>query len=114
MYKNIIIGLLAISSLANASNGLASEMSHVVGGLLMTMLVAFLVNKYSSKYKTKSILIGFLTSTLYVTIDQLIDYVNDGEFLNQFLDFSVHIIGSLIGAYLISLYLKGVKQNEIK
>lgn len=106
MFKNIMIGLLVISSFASASNGIASEMSHVIGGLLMTMIVAFLVNKYSSKYKASSVLIGFLASTLYVTIDQLMDYVNDGEFLNQFLDFSVHIIGSIVGAYLISIYLK--------
>jgi VanZ family protein len=114
MYKNIFIGLLVISSFASASNGFKSELSHFIGGLIMAALVAYLVFKYSYQYKSKSVLIGFLVSSFYVTIDQLIDYVKDGEFLNQLLDFSVHIIGAIIGAYLISLYLRKLnKPNKI-
>lgn len=37
---------------------------------------------------------------IYVTVDQLIDYIKDGEFLNQLLDFGFHFLGSII-AFLI-------------
>jgi ABC-type thiamin/hydroxymethylpyrimidine transport system permease subunit len=96
MYKNIVLFLTLISSIANASNSVSSELSHVVGGLIMTALVALIVFKYFAKYKTKSIMIGFLASMIFVLVDQSIDYIKDGEFLNQLLDFVSHLAGSII------------------
>ncbi|MDD5358906.1 MAG: hypothetical protein PHI79_08495 [Sulfurovaceae bacterium] len=100
MYKNIFVFLVVISQVASAGNGFASEFSHFAGGLIMTALVAFMVFKYFPKYKTKSVLIGFLVSLLYVFIDQSIDYIKYGKFLDQLLDFTVHVIGSLISVYI--------------
>ena len=100
MYKNIFVFLVLVSQIASASNGIKSEFSHFAGGLIMTAFVAFIVFKYFPKYKTKSILIGFLVSLLYVFIDQSIDYIKYGKFLDQLLDFTVHVIGSAISAYI--------------
>ncbi len=100
MYKNVVLFLILISSIASASNGIASEFSHFAGGLIMTGLVGYIVFNYFPKYKIKSILIGFTVSMIYVTVDQLIDYIKDGEFLSQLLDFGSHFLGS-IAAFLI-------------
>ncbi len=100
MYKNIFIFLVLISQVASASNGIKSELSHFAGGLVMTALVAFVVFKYFPKYKAKSVLIGFTVSMIFVFVDQSIDYIKDGAFLDQLLDFTVHSIGSLISAYI--------------
>lgn len=69
----------------------------------MVWLIAYLVFKYIPKYKTKSILIGFLGSLLYVGVDQSIDYLKDGKLFNQLLDFASHMFGSAI-AVLIAKY----------
>jgi hypothetical protein len=98
MYKNIVLFLTLISSIANAGNSISSELSHVAGGLIMTALVTLIVFKYFAKYKTKSIMIGFLASMIFVLADQSIDYIKDGEFLNQLLDFASHLAGSIIAA----------------
>jgi hypothetical protein len=106
MYRKLFIGLLIISSFANASNGFASEFSHFAGGVGIVWLVAYLVFRFLPKYKTKSILIGFIVSMVYVTIDQSIDYIKDGAFLNQLLDFSVHALGSLLAVYMSHTFIK--------
>ena len=93
--KSFIIGTLGIT-FAYAGNGLSSEMSHVVGGFATVLLVAYIVSRFFPKYKTRSILIGFLFSMLYVTIDQSIDYLKEGKFLNQLLDFGSHLFGALL------------------
>ncbi|MBD3807885.1 MAG: hypothetical protein IE880_04110 [Epsilonproteobacteria bacterium] len=99
MYKNIIYFLI-LTSFVSASNGIASEFSHFAGGLIITGLAGYLIFNYFPKYKIRSILIGFMASMIYVTVDQLIDYIKDGEFLNQLLDFGFHFLGSII-AFLI-------------
>lgn len=100
MYKNIFLFLVLVSQVASASNGIKSELSHFAGGLVMTALVAFIVFKYFPKYKAKSVLIGFAVSMIFVFIDQSIDYIKDGAFLDQLLDFAVHAIGSSISAFI--------------
>lgn len=110
MYKNIIIGLLAISSFASASNGFKSELSHFIGGLIMTILVAYLINRFLPKHKAKSVILGFLASIIFVTVDQSLDYIKDGEFLNQLLDFSVHTVGSVVG---LLISMRFIKSNNI-
>lgn len=106
MYKNIFLFLVVISSIASASNGIKSELSHFAGGLVMTALIAFIVFKYFPKYKTKSILIGFAVSIIFVFIDQSIDYIKDGKFFDQLLDFTVHAIGSAISAFIGYMIIK--------
>ncbi len=100
MYKNIFLFLVLISQVASASNGIKSELSHFAGGLIMTALIIFITFKYFPKYKTKSVLIGFAVSMIFVFVDQSIDYIKDGAFLDQLLDFAVHAIGTSISAYI--------------
>lgn len=72
----------------------------------MVWIVAYLIVKFLSKYKEKSILIAFLISLTYVSIDQSMDYLKDGKFFDQLLDFGVHLLGSVI-AVLLAKYKMG-------
>ncbi len=108
MYKNVVLFLVLISSMANAGNSISSELSHVAGGLIMTSLIAFIVFKYFTKYKTRSVLIGFLVSMIFVLIDQSIDYIKDGEFLNQLLDFVSHLAGSILAVLIAYKIIKKI------
>ncbi len=96
MYKYLIALLFVSLQIAEASNGWKSELSHLIGGLLMPLIIAFIVTKLSPKYASKGILIGFIVSITYVAIDQIMDYVKDGKFFDQLMDFGFHFLGSLI------------------
>jgi hypothetical protein len=100
MYKNILIGLILISSFASAGNGIKSELSHFVGGLGIVGLVAYIIFNYFPKYRSKSIWIGFWVSMVYVFVDQTLDYFKYGEFFDQLLDFMVHLAGSALAVFI--------------
>lgn len=101
--KSLIIGTLGIT-FAHAGNGFSSQMSHVTGGFLTVLLVAYIVSRFFPKYKSRSIWIGFLVSFTFVTIDQSLDYLKYGKFLNQLFDFGSHLLGSIL-AVLLGRYL---------
>jgi hypothetical protein len=96
--KSLIIGTLGIT-FAHARNGFSSQMSHVIGGFVTVLLVAFIISRFFPKYKLKSILIGFLVSLIYVTIDQTLDYFKYGFPLNQLFDFGSHLLGSIVAVF---------------
>ena len=101
--KSLIIGTLGIT-FAHAGNGFSSQMSHVIGGFVTVLLVAYIVSKFFPKYKSRSIWVGFLVSFVFVTIDQSLDYLKYGKFLDQLFDFSSHLLGS-IAAIFVGRYL---------
>jgi len=111
MFKRIIPTLFLLMTFSYAGNSFTSEFSHFSGGLLMVLLVAYIIFKYFPLYKAKSVLIGFLVSFFYVGIDQTIDFIKDGKFLNQLLDFGVHVLGSVVAIF-IAKYI--MQKNDIQ
>lgn len=96
--KSFLVAILGVT-FAHAGNGFSSQFSHFVGGFLTVLLVAYIVSRFFSKYKSRNILIGFLVSLFYVTIDQGLDYLKYGLPLNQLYDFSSHMLGSVVAIF---------------
>ena len=96
--KSFIVGIFWMS-FAHAGNSFTSEFSHIVGGFATVLLIAYIVSKFFPLYKSRGIWIGFLVSMLYVTFDQSLDYLKDGKFFNQLLDFGSHLLGAILAVF---------------
>lgn len=96
--KSFIVGTFWMS-FAHAGNSFTSQFSHIVGGFATVLLVAYIVLRFFPLYKSRGILIGFLISILYVTVDQGLDYLKYGKFFNQLFDFGSHLLGSVVAVF---------------
>jgi hypothetical protein len=98
-----IVTLYATDGYAN--NSVASEMSHVAGGVVMAGGITAVVDRYSPEYRENRGMIGFGVSTVAVFAEQGVEYALNGDAGGQLLDATSHMIGSALGAWVTDRFI---------
>lgn len=96
-----------------ANESVSSEMSHVVGGMVMAGGITTVVDHYYPEYRSERGMIGFKISSAAVIVEQSIELAIHGNAEGQLLDVVAHIAGSALGAWSSDQYfLSPVIQNS--
>ncbi|HNF89186.1 MAG TPA: hypothetical protein PLL19_07640 [Thiobacillaceae bacterium] len=112
MNKIIFLFLIFFSSIANASQAFASEFSHFSGGLIMTLLAAYVMVRFMKTHRNKAILWAFWFSTIFVSISQTRDYLSSGKIYGQVLDFFWHTVGTLLAVLVLHKLMKSTDKGD--
>jgi len=113
MNKIVFVCLLIFSTYANASTAFASQFSHFAGGLLGTLLAAYVIVRFVKKYRDKAILWAALLSTAYAFIDQTREFIFRGKFWGQTYDFFSHTLGTLLAVYVLLKIIKLTGKKDV-
>jgi hypothetical protein len=100
MQRILLVLSLSFSSFAQASTGFHSQFSHFSGGLVMTVLAAYLLVRFFKTSERRALIWSFWFSTVFVFISQTRDYLRADKFWNQAMDFLWHTVGTLLALYL--------------
>jgi hypothetical protein len=88
-----------------ANDSFNSEISHVIGGMVMAGGTTAVVNSYYPKYAENRGEIGFAVSSIVIIIEQSIEYAQRGDARGQMLDVFSHIVGSAFGSFVTDKYI---------
>ena len=102
--KMFIISLLVMTQL-EANNSVGSEMSHVIGGVVMAAGITAVVDQYYPEYQKERGMIGFGVSSAVIVLEQAVEVALHGDASGQALDALAHIAGSALGAYVTDEYV---------
>jgi len=101
--KKIILIIFIVLQL-HATDSFNSEVSHFAGGAVLAGATTAIVDQFP-EYKQNRFLIAFSISAAIGTVDQTIQYIEDGGIKGQLLDLSFHVLGSALGAWITDKYI---------
>jgi hypothetical protein len=96
----------AMTMAAEANNSVASEASHVSGGILLGGVTTAIVDNYFSEYAENRRAIGFWGTTLAATVVFGIEMAQDSDDVSgELLDMGCMIVGGAVGAYVTDRFI---------
>ncbi|RRS31840.1 MAG: hypothetical protein P794_02910 [Epsilonproteobacteria bacterium (ex Lamellibrachia satsuma)] len=104
---SLLIGsmLLATQLQVKANESFNSEMSHVVGGVVMAGGITAIVDHYYPEYAENRGMIGFGISSASIILAEYVEFALHGDARGQLLDTASHIAGSAFGAFVTDKYI---------
>jgi len=109
MRKGIIwsltMGALIVTGL-QANDSVASELSHVGGGMVLAGLGTAVTDRYFPEYRAERGWIGFWSATLIAGIVSGIEYAQDRDDASgELLDFASGVAGAAIGSFVTDRFI---------
>lgn len=101
--KPFLMSML-FAAVLNANDSFNSEISHVIGGMVITGGITAAVDRYYPEYRQDRGWIGFGLSSAGMIAFESVTVALRGDLRGQLLDVASHVTGSALGAFVTDRY----------